>query len=76
MNEFICGFFFFITGAALLIYNKPLVNRSSEFHRVSSPAEAEEMILFNRVLCVLAGLFVSIVGFLMMLTGKLNFTGD
>ncbi len=33
MSEFICGLFFFVVGVALLIYNKSMVESSSEFHR-------------------------------------------
>lgn len=69
MSEFICGFFFFIVGVALLIYNRPLVERSLEFQR-HSPAEEDGLIFINRILCVLAGLLTSAMGYLTMLSGR------
>jgi hypothetical protein len=65
-----CGLFFFVVGVALLIYNKSMVESSSEFHRTSSPAKEEEMILFNRLLCVLAGLITLSLGYLTMLSSR------
>ncbi len=69
MSEFICGVVFFMTGAALLIHNKTLVERSLEFQQ-HSPAERDGLIIFNRILCVLAGLMTSFAGCLTMLSGR------
>ena len=66
--EFICGFFFFVIGVALLVYNKQLVQRSQEFYpRDLSPKEINIMDIMNRFLCVLVGLKISITGFLIVL---------
>jgi hypothetical protein len=70
MIEFICGLFFFIVGVALLIHNKTLVLRSGEFHRANLMPEKEQMIFFNRILCVSAGLITLTGGYLTMLYRK------
>jgi uncharacterized membrane protein len=70
MGEFICGLFFFIVGLSLLIYNKSMVHRSMEYHRANSRTEEESMILFNRILCVLAGVITSAMGYLTMLSSR------
>lgn len=71
MGEFICGLFFFIVGLALLFHNKMLVLRSGEFHhRAKSVREQAEIILFNRILCILAGFMTAITGYLIMLYRK------
>jgi hypothetical protein len=67
MIEFISGFLFFVAGAGLLIHNKTLVERSIEFE-THSPGEEDNFIFFNRILCVLAGLLVSGVGFMTMIS--------
>ena len=66
LAEQIAGFFFYLCGAGLIIHNQTLVRRSLEFmprHRRGKEAE----ILFNRLLCVLAGLISWGVGLLMIL---------
>lgn len=68
MNTFIYGFFFFVVGTALLIYNKSLVERSKEFYPKNlSLKEIEELNSFNQFLCLLTGLITSVNGFLIML---------
>jgi hypothetical protein len=69
MGEFICGFFFFITGAAMLIYNKPMVEKSLEFQS-HLPVEEDDLIFYNRILCVSAGIVTGIAGFLTMLSNR------
>lgn len=69
-GEFICGLFFLACGAALLFYNKPLVERSREFQPRNSRAEEGGGDLFNRFLCVLAGALTLTVGLLMMLSSR------
>jgi hypothetical protein len=69
MGEFICGCFFFAIGTAFLIYNEPLVQRSSEFYSQGlSPEKIENVNFFNRILCLIAGGITTATGFLMMLT--------
>ncbi len=70
MSEFVCGLFFFVVGMSLLIYNKSMVQRSIEFQRLNLRAEKDEMILFNRALCVLAGIITSGLGYLTMLSSR------
>ncbi len=70
MSEFVCGLFFFVVGMSLLIYNKSMVQRSMEFQRFNSSAEKDGMILFNRALCVLAGIITSVLGYLTMLSSR------
>jgi len=70
MSEFICGLFFFIVGMALPIHNKPLVSNSREFQRQSFYGKGEKMILFDRVLRILAGVITSVAGYLTMLFSK------
>jgi hypothetical protein len=69
MGEFICGFLFFAAGAGLLIHNKTLVERAVEFER-HLPEQKDGLILFNRILCVLAGLVISWAGFMTMLSAE------
>jgi hypothetical protein len=70
LSEFICGFFFFIVGATLLIHNKLMVNNSKEFFPLYSSINEEEIIFFNRILCILAGLITSALGYLTMLFSR------
>jgi hypothetical protein len=70
MSEFICGVIFFVIGVALLIYNKSLVQKSSEFYPRSFRLEVDRINLFNRFLCVLTGLVTSVIGFLIMLSSN------
>lgn len=71
VSEFICGFFLFLIGIALLVYNKQLVKRSQEFYpRDLSPKEIDTMDVIYRFLCVLVGLKTSIAGFLIMLSSN------
>ena len=50
-GEFICGLFFLACGAALLFYNKPLVERSREFQPRNLRAEEGGGDIFDRFLC-------------------------
>jgi hypothetical protein len=70
LSEFICGFFFFIVGIALLIHNKSMVDNSKEFDRFVSSVNEEEITFFNRTLCILAGLITSLLGYLTMLSSR------
>ncbi|MDQ3636314.1 MAG: hypothetical protein M3405_17695 [Acidobacteriota bacterium] len=71
MGEFICGLFFYVIGIALLIYNKTLVERSVEFYPQNLSTNKIEWInIFNRFLCVFAGLLTSGTGLLIMLGGR------
>ena len=71
MSEFIGGFFLFLIGIALLVYNKQLVQRSREFYpRDLSPKQINTIDIMNRFLCVLVGLKISITGFLIMLNSN------
>jgi hypothetical protein len=70
MGEFISGILFFAACAGLLIHNKTLVERSIEFESYLPAQKREQLdlILFNRILCVLAGLLISWTGFMTMLS--------
>jgi hypothetical protein len=67
MSEFFCGLFFFMTGAALLFYNKRLVENNAEYYPRNLRAEKRERaIAIDRVLCRAVGIFVLAAGFLTM----------
>ena len=66
MAEFIAGLSLCACGAALIVHNETLVRRSLEF-LPAARREKEAEILFNRVLCVLAGVITLATGLLMIL---------
>jgi uncharacterized membrane protein len=66
MPEQIAGLFLYLCGAGLIIHNKTFVRRSLDF-MPRARGDEQAAILFNRGLCVIAGLVTLCVGLLMIL---------